>query len=179
MSHATTTTTTPNPSHAAGELIDAVNAIARANHDLATLAREQRKAISMMASEAVGGIVERQREAGRRLADAEVQRREAAAALARVLGLPEAAGLGDLIKALRPHDAERATALRTAADEARRAVLACQREQRVVQAAATGIVAHLDGLARQVLARMNQAGVYAATGAIAAAGTPCGVDLVS
>lgn len=143
------------------------------------LAAEQRAAISKMRSHDVGALVARQREAGRALADAEEARRREAKALCRALGLPESASVSDLARAVSAHDTIVGQALGSAADRARRAILACQREQRVVRAAATGVMAHLDGLARQVLATMNKAGVYAATGALAAGQTHRGVDLVS
>jgi len=164
---------------AADGLIAALADIANANTDLATLAREQRKAIAMMATDAVAAIMTDQREAGRRLADAELARREHATALGRALGLPASASLTDMTKALAPHDAVRSESLRHAAVTARHAVLACQREQRVVHAAAAGVVAHLDGLARQVMAKLNHAGLYAASGSLAIGQSPRGVDLVS
>ena len=114
---------------AADGLTTALAEIAEANTSLATLAREQRKAIGMMATEAVAGITAQQREAGRALADAELARRKHATALAYALGLPESA--------------------------------------------------HLDGLARQVMAKLNHAGLYAATGSLTSGQSPRGVDLVS
>ena len=164
---------------AADGLVAALADIASANDDLATLAREQRKAIAMMATDAVAAINAQQRDAGRRLADAEVARRQHAADLGRALALPTSASLADITKALGQHDADRGDALRKASQTARNAVLSCQREQRVVHAAATGVVAHLDGLARQVLAKLNHAGLYAATGSLATGQAPRGVDLVS
>ena len=160
-------------------LTAALTAIKHANTSLATLAREQRKAIGMMATEAVAGITLQQREAGRALADAELARRQHATSLATALGLPESASLSDRIKALAAHDSTRGEALRVAADEARDAILACQREQRVVHNAASGVMAHLDGLARQVMAKLNHAGLYAATGSLATSQSAMGIDCVS
>ncbi len=164
---------------AAEGLTNALTAIAETNTQLATLAREQRKAIGMMATDAVAGITAQQREIGRALADAELARRQHAGALAQALGLPDSASLSDMTKALAAHDANRGEALRDAADTARRAILACQREQRVVHSAAAGVMAHLDGLARQVMAKLNHAGLYGATGSLAAGQSAMGVDLVS
>lgn len=163
----------------AHRLIEAVDAIAQANSSLGALAAEQRKAISKMDSQAVQGIVARQREAGYALADAEETRRREVGVLCKALRLPGSASMQDIVRAVAAHDKEQGQALRASADAARKAILACQREQRVVQAAATGVMAHLDGLARQVLASVNKAGLYAATGAMACSATPRGVDLVS
>lgn len=163
----------------AQRLIASINAITQANTALGVLAQEQRKAISKMDSVRVGAIVAQQREVGHALADAEESRRREVAALCRVLGLPASASINDVCRAIGAHDKLLGQSLRTAADEARKSILACQREQRVVQAAATGVMAHLDGLARQVLARVNRAGLYAATGALACGNSPRGVDLVS
>lgn len=164
---------------AADGLTTALAEIAEANTSLATLAREQRKAIGMMATEAVAGITAQQREAGRALADAELARRKHATALAYALGLPESASLSDMTKALAAHDPSRGDALHDTANASRRAILACQREQRVVHTAAAGVMAHLDGLARQVMAKLNHAGLYAATGSLTSGQSPRGVDLVS
>ncbi|MGD1915170.1 MAG: flagellar export chaperone FlgN [Phycisphaerales bacterium] len=164
---------------AADGLTAALTDIAEANTSLGTLAREQRKAIGMMATEAVAGITAQQRDAGRALADAELARRQHATALAQTLGLPGSASLSDITKALSAHDTNRGDALRDAADAARHAILACQREQRVVHTAAAGVMAHLDGLARQVMAKLNHAGLYAASGSLATGQSPRGVDLVS
>lgn len=164
---------------AANQLVVAIDAIARANEALGALAGEQRSAIARMRSTEVGEIAERQRAVGRELADAEESRRATVAALCRSLGLPEGASMADLCRAVGAHDAGVGRALRDAADHARRAILECQQRQRVVHAAADGVVAHLDGLARQMLAHMNRAGLYAASGALAGGQTPRGVDLVS
>ncbi len=162
-----------------GRLIVAIEAIARANEELGELATEQRIAISKMQSPDVAAIVARQREVGRELADAEEARRRETGHLCRALGLPTGASIADLSRAVGAHDREVGQALAEAAGRARQAILDCQKRQRVVHAAATGVVAHLDGLARQVMARLNQAGVYAASGSLAGGQTPRGVDLVS
>lgn len=164
---------------AANRLVIAIDAIARANEALGGLALEQRQAITRMKSQDVGEIVSRQREVGRELADAEESRRHAVVSLCQALGLPKSASMADLSRAVGAHDRRVGQALSDAADHARRAILACQRDQRVVHAAASGVVAHLDGLARQVLAHMNRAGVYASSGAMAGGPAPRGVDLVS
>lgn len=164
---------------ATGRLIVAIDAIARANEVLGELATEQRGAISNMKSPTVGEIVARQREVGRELANAEEDRRRETRHLCRAIGLPEGTSVADLVRAVGAHDRAVGQALGDAAGRAKQAILVCQKEQRVVHAAATGVMAHLDGLARQVLAHMNQAGVYAATGALAGGQTPRGVDLVS
>jgi hypothetical protein len=163
----------------AGRLIAAIDAIARTNEALGELATEQRKAISKMRSPDVGAIVARQREIGKSLADAEEARRRETAHLCRALGLPTSASIADLSRAVGAHDRAIGQTLAEAAVRARQAILECQKRQRVVHAAATGVVAHLDGLARQVMARLNQAGVYASSGALAGEHTPRGVDLVS
>lgn len=163
----------------ARRLIAAIDAIARANAALGDLATEQRRAIARMDGQMVQGIVARQRAAGYELADSEESRRREVGVLCRALALPSSAGLKDIARAVAAHDRELGQALRSSADAARKAILDCQREQRVVQAAATGVMAHLDGLARQVLASVNRAGLYAATGAMACSATPRGVDLVS
>ena len=167
------------PTSTATRLIASIEAIANANTRLAELAAEQRKAISKMDSGGVQAIVSRQRETGYALADAEESRRREAAALCSDLGLPTSASIQDMARALAAHDPLLGRSLREAADAGRKAILICQREQRVVRAAASGVMAHLDGLARQVLASVNKAGLYAATGAMASAGSPRGVDLVS
>ena len=163
----------------ASKLIDAIAAIRHANDALSELAAQQRKAIARMDSGGLAMINASQREAGRMLADAEESRRQRVGELARSLGLPPGASIDDLSRVLSTHDAALGQELRRSADEARRAILSCQREQRVVHEAATGVMAHLDGLARQVLAKVNKAGLYAATGTMAFSATPRGVDLVS
>jgi hypothetical protein len=163
----------------ANALVEAIDAIGQANRALVALAAEQRKAISKMRSYEVGAIVARQREVGRELANAEEKRRAAVVKLCAALGLPPSAALADVARAVGAHDRATGQAISEAADRARRAILECQSAHRVVHAAATGVVAHLDGLARQVLARVNRAGVYAASGALAGGATPRGVDLVS
>ncbi|UYV13179.1 MAG: hypothetical protein NCW75_02570 [Phycisphaera sp.] len=164
---------------ATGRLIVAIDTIARINEVLGTLAAEQRGAISKMRSPDVGAIVARQREIGRQLATAEEDRRRETQHLCRALALPEGTSIADLVRAVGTHDRAVGQALGEAAGRAKQAILGCQKEQRVVHAAATGVMAHLDGLARQVLAHMNQAGVYAASGALAGGQTPRGVDCVS
>lgn len=163
----------------ANRLVVAIDAITRTNEALAVLAREQRSAIAGMRTDEVGEIVAKQREIGRELADAEESRRASVNALSQSLKLPAAASLTDLARAVERYDANVGKALATAADQARRAVLECREQQRVVHAAAGGVVAHLDGLARQVLAHVNRAGVYAATGALSGSQAVRGVDLVS
>lgn len=163
----------------AGRLITAIDAIALANEALGELATEQRGAISKMKSPDVGAIVARQREVGRELADAEEARRRETQHLCRALGLPDKASIADLSRAVAAHDREVGHSLAEAANRAKKAILACQKQQRVVHAAASGIVAHLDGLARQVHARLNQAGVYAASGTLAGGQMLRGVDCVS
>lgn len=163
----------------AERLVAAIDAIAATNATLAQLATEQRRAISAMRSQEVGAIVARQREVGRELADAEEARRQVAADLCAALKLPKGAALADLARAVGAHDRGAGRSINESADHARRAILECQRANGVVHAAATGVVAHLDGLARQVLARVNRAGVYAASGALAGGAAPRGVDLVS
>jgi|GEM_PF-6775626 len=163
----------------AGRLIVTIDAIARTNEALDALATEQRGAISKMRSPDVGAIVARQREVGRKLADAEEARRRETQYLCRALGLPDKASIADLSRAVGAHDRDVGQALADAAGRARRAILECQKQQRVVHAAAVGVIAHLDGLARQVHARLNQAGVYAASGALAGGQVLRGVDCVS
>ena len=163
----------------ANQLVVAIDAIARANEALAGLAGEQRRAISKMQTDEVGQIAERQRAVGRELADAEEARRQAVTDLCHALKLPQSASMADLSRAVGAHDTDVGRALRETADHARRAILDCQKHQRIVHAAAQGVMAHLDGLARQVLAHMNRAGVYASTGTLASGQTPRGVDLVS
>lgn len=164
---------------ATGRLIVAIDAITRANEALAELAAEQRGAISKMRSPDVGAIVARQREVGRELANAEEARRRETQHLCRALGLPDKASITDLSRAVGAHDRDVGQALADAASKARQAIQDCQKQQRVVHAAASGVVAHLDGLARQVHARLNQAGVYAASGALAGGQMLRGVDCVS
>lgn len=171
--------TPKNPAAAASTLIEAIRAIAQANQQLAILAGEQRQAIARMAADRVQAVTEQQRQVGRELAQAEEDRRAQAAALAAALALPKSASIQDLAKALGRFDAQLAQDLTNAAKAARTAILACQGQQRVVHAAANGIVAHIDGLARQVMAKLNSAGIYAATGALNTAQTTRGVDLVS
>ncbi|MEQ8317361.1 MAG: hypothetical protein RIE77_07220 [Phycisphaerales bacterium] len=163
----------------ANRLVVAIDAIARANDALASLARAQRSAIAGMRTSEVADVVAQQRAIGRELADAEESRRSAVRSLCQALKLPEAASLSDLTRAVGRHDADVGRALATAADHARKAVLECQGQQRIVHAAASSVVAHLDGLARQVLAHANRAGVYASTGALSGSHAVRGVDLVS
>lgn len=168
-----------NPKAPAQQLIDAIDAIAHANNELAELARRQRRAIAAMHADEVRDIVARQRLVGHALADAEDKRKIAAHALASAMSLPKATAIHDLARALAAYEPTLGPALVDAAKRARHAILECQREQRVVHAAASGVASHLEGLARQVLAHLNKAGVYAATGAIARATLPRGVDIVS
>lgn len=163
----------------ANELLEAIRAIAQANEQLAELARQQRSAIASMQAQEVQNIVARQRLVGHALADAEDKRRHAADTLARSMVLPTQTNINDLARALSAHDAATGRSLLDEADRARSAILECQREQRVVHHAASSIVAHLDGLARQVMAHLNKAGLYAASGSIAATSVPRGIDLVS
>ncbi|GIW74918.1 MAG: hypothetical protein KatS3mg103_1440 [Phycisphaerales bacterium] len=163
----------------AAALIDAFRAVAQANHDLRDLADAQRRAISAMDARSLEAINHRQRQAGARLADAEALRRQHAQRLCHALGLPDVATLPDLARALGAHDPALGRSLAQAAEDARRAILDCQSKQRVVHAAATGVLLHLDGLARQLLARLNTAGLYAPSGALAGNARAAGVDVVS
>lgn len=163
----------------ARQLIQAIDAIAATNEELANLASHQRSAIAAMRHEDIHAIVQKQKLVGHTLADAEDKRRQAARDLTQSLGLHASTDIQDLARALGTIEPTLGQALLDAATRARHAIIDCQRQQGVVHAAATSIVAHLDGLARQVLAHLNKAGVYAATGAIAPARIPRGVDIVS
>ncbi|MEO1009326.1 MAG: flagellar export chaperone FlgN [Planctomycetota bacterium] len=163
----------------ARQLTATIDAIAMINEELEALASRQRDAMRRVDADAVAGVTTAQRAAGEQLGGLEIERRRQAVALASALGVGAHWSLEDLSGALRALDADAADALDAAAARARSAVLAAQRRQRVVQAAASGLMAHLDGLARQVAARVSQAGTYAATGAIVTTSTAMGVDLVS
>jgi len=164
---------------AAEELAQAIDAIAADNDAMADIARDQRRALARLDAAAVARLSHRHQEIARALGAHEQLRRRAAGQLAAALGVDEGAAIDQLAAAADAAGHGCGSRLLSSASSARGAILRCQREQRVVRQAASGIASHMDGLFRQIAARLAAAGTYAPTGRVVGAVSASGVDLVS
>jgi hypothetical protein len=148
------------------ELEGVLTALLRGYQELRGLAGEHREAIRRADTGAIGRAVARQTAVLQALADAEERRRALIAGATGVVTLPRtgrATTLSD-VAAFVPEPARgRLLALAAELKEHMRAV---QMQGTSLRAAATGLVAHMEGLMRQVGKQLSHAGTYSPRGVV-------------
>ncbi|MEX2218491.1 MAG: flagellar export chaperone FlgN [Phycisphaerales bacterium] len=145
-----------------------------AHEHLLALAGEQRAALSRADARAAEDAARRQADAARHIAHLDAERRRLVAQIAPGAALPTLTSL-----AARFPEPLRA---RIAAIAARlRELLArIQEEQRILRAATSALIAHMDGLMQQVARALTNPGVYGPRGRTdATPAPPCGLDLTT
>jgi len=166
-------TPAPTPSPALGiELESLLRELAVHQTDLLALATEHRAAIARADTGAIASCVERQAAILERSRASEQRRRTLVETWA-----PRERGITLTDLASRVEEPAR-TRLLALGGQVRTLVERLARENRIVRAATESLMAHMDGLVRQVARRLSQSGTYSRRGGIDA-GTPlvAGIDL--
>lgn len=159
---------TPDPARAAAELEAAVRELVAEHERLIAAVTDQRAAIAAADGRAMNEAISRQGESAQRIA--QIERRRIAAVGALTAGAragarpdPSRVRVSELAAGLpepsRSRITDAAMALKAALDR-------LHREYGVLRDAAAQLAAHLEGITRQVYARVSHTGAYARSGVI-------------
>ncbi|MBX3406114.1 MAG: flagellar export chaperone FlgN [Phycisphaeraceae bacterium] len=158
----------PDPARAADELEAAVRDLVAEHERLIAAVAEQRAAVAAADGAAMNRAIARQGESAQRIA--EIERRRIAAV--GVLAAPACAGsrpdpsrvrVSELAATLPEPSRSRIT---DAASALKAALERLHREYGVLREAAAQLAAHLEGITRQVYARVSHTGAYARSGVV-------------
>jgi hypothetical protein len=179
----------PRPGASATATADLVGALERAldaltaqYEQLTDLSRRQREAVRTADAPGIQAVVREQQNALRVIAELDQQRADLAAQLAARVPASKAGGTATVSTIAACLPGRTGDGLRERAARLRSAVETLRREQSVVRAATETVLAHLDGVMRQVTARLAatgaRAGTYGRAGVVAAATTGA-IDMTS
>lgn len=176
----------PTPPTATADLVGALeralDGLTTNYERLAELTRLQREAVRTADAAGIQAATREQQETLRIIAELDQQRADLAAQLAARVPASKLGGAATVSTIAASLPGRSGEGLRERAGRLRSAVEALRREQSVVRTATETVLAHLDGVMRQVTARLSaagsRAGTYGRAGVIAAA-TAGAIDMTS
>ena len=146
-------------------------ALTTVHSELLDLVLEHRRAISRNDAAAIQDCLSRQGILATRILELERVRRQV---VSQLCGRPDAS-ITEVAKRLPETDR---AAVSAAAAKLKSVLTAIQRENGIVRAATTTLIAHIDGLMQQVARALSQAGTYGRKGRVETGGpVPCGLDM--